>query len=537
MAILALYKSILESARDRASLSDEELAFVRDRISEMPAGVQRIEMRDYPLPLLRKILEDHRLRPEQRASLGLFIHGMRDVTSDRSAIYDLKVANPIEFIAMFSTLGQSQPNAELPWNDRWYPVILASDMTHDERRDDKRVFLQAELALDSYSHTLQWYVDPAMFLDEEGRPSEVSILDVIQQLGFRAVQIRAVDHNIRLQSAERLAALSGTQVWIKGSVADLGSRFWFGAGLNCRPLGTLEVPRRAVLEPKLEGDNGGYYRGGHGGGAPTIWATRLPLVRVFSLDFKSYVYVDVDDLETYEYDTTVLPALILPSDMKSVLKQLFETPTDALFGDVIRGKHGGIVILACGEPGVGKTMTAEAYAEVAERPLYVLELGELGTSVEQVEHNLAMVFARVVRWSAVLQFDECDIFLSQRGDDLVRSAIVGIFLRMLDYYEGLLFLTTNRPETLDHAIHSRVMLRLDYPSLQVDARAKIWETMFSASGMRLTTGTFADLGVAEVNGRQIRNLVRLARILHPDATVSIDEVLTLIKLSGGGRED
>jgi len=518
-------------------LSEEELAFVRARISEMPAGVQHVEMGDYPMALLRKILEDHRLRPDQRASLVLFIHGMRDVTSDRGAVYDMKVANPIEFIAMFSTLGQSQPNAELPWNGRWYPVILASDMTHDERRDDKRVFLQAELVLGSYSHTLQWYINPALFLDVEGRPRELTILEVVQQLGFRAVQTRAADHNIRLQNAERLAGMPGVQVWGKGSVADLASRFWFGTGLNCRQLGTPEVPRRAVVEATLEVDGGGNYGSRYGGGVPTIWASRLPLVRVFSLDFKSYVYVDIADLETYEYDTTVLPALILPADMKSVLKQLFESPTDSLFGDVIRGKHGGIVILACGEPGVGKTMTAEAYAEVAERPLYVLELGELGTSVEQVEHNLALVFARVVRWSAVLQFDECDIFLSQRGDDLVRSAIVGIFLRMLDYYEGLLFLTTNRPETLDHAIHSRVMLRLDYPCLQAEARAEIWETMFAAAAVRLTTGSFADLGVAEVNGRQIRNLVRLARILHPDGKVSIDEVLTLIKLSGGVRED
>ena len=67
--------------------------------------------------------------------------------------------------------------------------------------------------------------------------------------------------------------------------------------------------------------------------------------------------------------------------------------------------------------------------------------------------------------TAVLQFDECEIFLAQRGDGLERSAIVGIFLRMLDYYEGLLFLTTNRPDTLDYAIRSRVMLRLEYPDL------------------------------------------------------------------------
>jgi AAA+ superfamily predicted ATPase len=136
-----------------------------------------------------------------------------------------------------------------------------------------------------------------------------------------------------------------------------------------------------------------------------------------------------------------------------------------------------------------------------------------------------------VRWHAVLQFDECEIFLSQRGDDLERSAIVGIFLRMLDYYEGLLFLTTNRPETLDYAIRSRVMLRLEYPDLDAATRANVWRTMFHAAGIRLTDpgDAFAALAEPEINGRQIRNLVRLARILHPDGSVSVRKMLDILE--------
>jgi SpoVK/Ycf46/Vps4 family AAA+-type ATPase len=217
--------------------------------------------------------------------------------------------------------------------------------------------------------------------------------------------------------------------------------------------------------------------------------------------------------------------------MKDVLATLFATPTEKLFGDVIRGKHGGIVILASGNPGVGKTLTAEIYAEIARRPLYVLEFGELGTTVKEIEQNLELIFARVVRWQAVLQFDECEIFLSQRGDDLERSAIVGIFLRMLDYYEGLLFLTTNRPETLDHAIRSRVMLRLEYPDLDVAARAAIWRTMFEAAGLRLAGGDFSRLAEPAVNGRQIRNLVRLARILHPSGEITAAQMLDILEYS------
>ena len=104
------------------------------------------------------------------------------------------------------------------------------------------------------------------------------------------------------------------------------------------------------------------------------------------------------------------------------------------------------------------------------------------------------------------------------------SAIVGIFLRLLDYYQGILFLTTNRAEVLDHAVRSRVMLRLDYPDLDRPARAAIWRTMLEAAGLTLTEGTVEELAEAELNGRQIRNLTRLARILHPDRRVTLDQM-------------
>jgi SpoVK/Ycf46/Vps4 family AAA+-type ATPase len=197
--------------------------------------------------------------------------------------------------------------------------------------------------------------------------------------------------------------------------------------------------------------------------------------------------------------------------------------------DRLRGKHGGVVILACGNPGVGKTLTAEVYAEHAQRPLYVLELGELGTNVAEVEKQLRRVFTRVARWNAVLQFDEREIFLTRRGEDLERSAIVGSFLRLLDYYQGILFLTTNRADVLDHAVLSRVMLRLEYPDLDQAARTVIWRTMLSAAGLRLSAGTIEELAEAPLNGRQIRNLTRLARILYPGGEVTLEQMRGVLR--------
>ena len=528
MPRLQIYKSLLESARDRAALSDEDLEFVRALIEKVPSGMQRVELNDYPIAFLRALLELPKLSPNQRAVLALHIHGIHDSDVDRESIYAIRVANPVEFGSTLTMFGRKQPNAELKWNGRWYPVILLTTYIEDEQRTVKLVNLAASLDLGDQAHPVQWAVEPAIFLDDKGQPIELTVLEVIERFGLRRVQTPAADYNLRLVRAERLGASHGTQVWVRGAVLELASRFWFRRGLSERPLGTPEIPRRAIVEPSLDSRDGGGMYGGYAQVAADA-NSRLPLVRLFSLDTKGYVYADVDDLEIYEYDATAIDRLFLPPKMKDVLAKLFATPTDQLFGDVVRGKHGGIVILASGNPGVGKTLTAEVYAEIARRPLYVLEFGELGTTVEAIEQHLQAVFARVVRWHAVLQFDECEIFLSQRGDDLERSAIVGIFLRMLDYYEGLLFLTTNRPESLDYAIRSRVMLRLEYPDLDAGVRAGIWQTMFDLAGLRLTDGTFAALAEPVINGRQIRNLVRLARILHPGGDVTLKQMLSILE--------
>jgi len=170
------------------------------------------------------------------------------------------------------------------------------------------------------------------------------------------------------------------------------------------------------------------------------------------------------------------------------------------------------------------TLTAEVFAEYQSRPLYTMEMGEVGTNLETVEMNLNKIFARAKKWNAVLLFDEADIFLSERvASDLERSAIVGIFLRLLDYYEGTFFLTTNRGEGIDKAFKSRVTLYLNYPDLTEDLRSKIWNSMLKAAGMEVINDSrvaWGQITNVSLNGRQIRNQVRLLRLMYPTGVVS-----------------
>jgi hypothetical protein len=525
MAKIQLWRSVLESARERcASLTSGEQHVIDQLLGQKTDNIT-VDVDQLPAEFARSILEDAKLKPSHRAALALSVHGMQTGDAvDRLRLYSLEIANPITFASTLATFSRSQAAVELKWNNRWYPVVLRADINDDRSRQDKQVYLRATLGLGATTHELTWPIDHGLFLNQHGDPVSMTMLEVFEKLGFRSVQTSPGAYNLRLSKAERFAAQHGLQVWVKGNVLDV-AHTWFGVALGELPLGTPEVPRRAVVEPTFDADSryGGFYRAVIGESV-----SRLPLVRVFSLDSKRYVFVDVDDLDEYEYDEASLDRLYLPTEMKAILTKVFETPQDQLFGDLVRGKHGGIVILACGGPGVGKTLTAEVYAEMTRRPLYVLEFGEMGTRVEQIEENLQRVFARVVRWRAVLQFDECDVFLGNRSLDLERSAIVGIFLRLLDYYEGLLFLTTNRASALDDAIRSRIMLKLEYPDLDDVGRAVIWKTMFAAAGLSLASGSFESLAkLSPVNGRQIRNLVRLTRILHPNGTVSVDDVAHL----------
>src|SRR5262249_21133613 len=157
---------------------------------------------------------------------------------------------------------------------------------------------------------------------------------------------------------------TGKQVLVAGP-ALRSSQFLWMRHLESQALGRPEMPRKAIIEPDLEvcEEERSYY----GAQCPDP-PSRLPFVRVYSLETKAYVYADADDVASYAFDTDALPRLHLPQEMLTILDRVFQTPMEDMFGDVIRGKHGGLVVLACGKPGVGKTLTAEVYAETTQRP-------------------------------------------------------------------------------------------------------------------------------------------------------------------------
>jgi hypothetical protein len=110
----------------------------------------------------------------------------------------------------------------------------------------------------------------------------------------------------------------------------------------------------------------------------------------------------------------------------------------------------------------------------------VVSVGELGTDARTLEHQLSRILEVAHIWGAVLLLDEADVFLERRSvHDLHRNALVSIFLRLLEYFQGILFLTTNRVETFDEAFQSRIHIALRYNDLDQKAKKQIWKTFLN----------------------------------------------------------
>lgn len=118
------------------------------------------------------------------------------------------------------------------------------------------------------------------------------------------------------------------------------------------------------------------------------------------------------------------------------------------------------------------------------------------------------------------------VFSTQRGGDLEKSIIVGIFLRLLEYFEGIIFLTSNRLEVIDRAILSRVTLVLNYPKLSKETRAQIWKINLENFNINVTT--LDQLSALELSGRDIRNYTKLISIAY-DGVTKEDDLVNLIK--------
>jgi len=239
-----------------------------------------------------------------------------------------------------------------------------------------------------------------------------------------------------------------------------------------------------------------------------------PVVLGFAFSEKLWLEFSLAGVREIEWNAGAFESLVLPPNQKSIVKALVESHkfhAAKTIDDVVQGKGKGLVAVLHGPPGTGKTLTAEGIAELLKCPLYMVSAGELGTDSRVLEHELQKILDIAHSWGAVLLLDEADVFLEKRElHDIQRNALVSIFLRLLEYFQGILFLTTNRVQTFDDAFQSRIHIALRYGELTTKAKKAVWkmflEKVNAMEGVRSVSWTEEDytvLAKQALNGRQV----------------------------------
>ncbi|KAI4228183.1 MAG: hypothetical protein L6R36_001836 [Xanthoria steineri] len=258
-----------------------------------------------------------------------------------------------------------------------------------------------------------------------------------------------------------------------------------------------------------------------------------PVVLGFAFSEKLWLEFTVSGINEIEWNEGAFDSLVLPDSQKSIVKALVESHTFSAsrnIDDVIQGKGRGLVAVLHGPPGTGKTLTAEGIAELLKCPLYMVSAGELGTNPRELEAELNKILDIAHSWGAVLLLDEADVFLEKRTiQDIHRNALVSIFLRLLEYFQGILFLTTNRVETFDDAFQSRIHVALRYGELTTKAKRSVWKMFLDKVAQKdgVETAVFKEtdydkLARHNLNGRQIKNAVRTAQALAVNEKKALD---------------
>ncbi|KAJ5761843.1 uncharacterized protein N7511_005225 [Penicillium nucicola] len=251
---------------------------------------------------------------------------------------------------------------------------------------------------------------------------------------------------------------------------------------------------------------------------------------------------EVQSIKEGEYDA--FDDLVLPKRHRNIIRALVKTHARAKPAskaglakastqrefDIVRGKGKGLIILLHGAPGVGKTSTAECVAAHTGRPLFPITCGDIGgNTAQEVEKNLERFFELAMAWGCVLLLDEADVFLGERiRGNIHQNSLVSVFLRVLEYYSGILILTTNRVGQFDEAATSRIHCALYYPPFNQEKALQVWqknverlERANETSGVSIILDKKKIMKFAKLqwkagtrwNGRQIKNAFQTAVVL------------------------
>ncbi|KAF3770078.1 P-loop containing nucleoside triphosphate hydrolase protein [Cryphonectria parasitica EP155] len=234
-----------------------------------------------------------------------------------------------------------------------------------------------------------------------------------------------------------------------------------------------------------------------------------------------------------------LDRLWLKSDDKEFLGNIIRTHRgDKQFHpSIVSETTGSLKILLHGEPGTGKTLTAECLSEEFGVPLYTVNFGDLGVEPDVLGQRLEEAFLRAANWKAILLLDHAGTLIAKRHSNWTfhHNSSVSVFLRHLDHSKGLILITsTPSPLGLDPDFESRLNMLLPFPNFTFEAQKFVWRKLIDSlqgpddfSKMPLIDfinnelPNLDDGAYAQMNGRQITNCFTAA-LFHAHGSINSD---------------
>lgn len=499
MRKISINQSTLDNYWEECAFEQDELELIA-QMEQTQQDIVALDVEKISTNLLEYILiNDANIDLQTKAEITLkyLVKNNPTVQGEEKNSWDTKIRGLDTILKIYETLKKDTYNADYLFFGRKYPVNLVVELVNAARFQNRQINFRISLKIQKVNYNIKFNIESSDIASLRQETKNLSFRELMKRFDIYEQKEDLILHEQKLSETKKLQKQNGKQIICEG--LGLSSSF------DLINMSSFNQQSSCIVESDLEFDKRNYTNSDFKN------YTELPFVRTFSMMHKKYLYVHIDDISEYNYQQQAFQKLFLPPNVKSILEKVFSYSTEHLTGDIINNKHGGLIIMAEGNPGTGKTSTAEVYSELNQKPLYTIQIDEIGTNSTAIEENLTRIFRRVEKWGAIILFDEVDVFLSQRDDNIEKSAIVCVFLRLMDYFRGMMFLTTNRSEIIDNAVLSRVTLNVKYPDFTDEVRALIWESKLKDADLQIDS--MENLIKIDLNGRQIRSMVRLGKIV------------------------
>ena len=187
----------------------------------------------------------------------------------------------------------------------------------------------------------------------------------------------------------------------------------------------------------------------------------------------------------YHWDDIILPHDTL-AQLQEAVAMVKQKPTvyETWGFDRKLAMGKGMNALFAGDPGTGKTMSAEIVANDLGLDMYKIDLSMMVSKyIGETEKNISKVFDEAATSNAILFFDEADAIFGKRSEvkdshDRHANIEVSYLLQRMEAFDGVVILATNLRSNIDEAFTRRLHFAIQFPFPEVPDRERIWRVTF-----------------------------------------------------------